>query len=175
VRFAEVAQLEVAFDQTGGVLGQIDPAGIADLLDARGQADDVALRRVFHAQIIADRADDHLTGVQSDTHQEGQPVLEPQPIGFGSELLLQPQGGVAGALRVVLVRDRGAEECHDAVAGELADEAFEAFDAVGEDAEEALHDVRERFRIKLCGQLHRALHVGEEYRDLFALAFERRA
>ena len=75
-------------------------------------------------------------------------------------------------LGMVLVRDRCAEQRHDAVAGELVDEALEALDAVGEDAEEALHDPRERFRIELPGQLHRALHVGEQDGDLLALAFD---
>src|SRR2546428_97725 len=79
---------------------------------------------------------------------------------------------VAGALRVVLVRDRGAEERHNAVAGELVDEALEALNAVGEDAEEALHDVRPHFGVELLGQVHRALHVGEEDRHLLALALE---
>jgi len=43
------------------------------------------------------------------------------------------QRRIAGPLRVVLVRDRRAEERHDAVAGELVDESLRALDALGED------------------------------------------
>ena len=73
---------------------------------------------------------------------------------------------------MILVRDRRAEERHDAVAGELVDEALEALDALGEDREEALHDAAPLLRVELLGELHRALHVGEEHRHLLALAFE---
>ena len=82
------------------------------------------------------------------------------------------QRRVTGALGVVLVRDRRAEERHDAVAGELVDRALEAVHAVGEDREEAVHDLVPLFGIDLLGELHRALHVGEQHRDLLALAFE---
>ena len=80
---------------------------------------------------------------------------------------------VAGALRVILVRDRRPEECHGAVPDELVDEALEALDAVAEDEEEALHDLRPRLRVEVLRQLHRTLHVDEEDADLLALALDR--
>jgi TRAP-type mannitol/chloroaromatic compound transport system substrate-binding protein len=46
-------------------------------------------------------------------------------------------------------------------------------EAVAEDAEEALHDLRPRLGVELLRQLHRALHVGEEDGDLLALALDR--
>ena len=73
---------------------------------------------------------------------------------------------------MILVRDRRAEQRHDAVAGVLVDDALEAMHAVGEDLEEAVHDRAPLLRIELLGQLHRALHVGEQHGDLLALAFE---
>ena len=75
---------------------------------------------------------------------------------------------------MVLVRDRRAEERHDAVAGVLVDRALEAVHAVGEDLEEALEDRVPLLGVDLLGELHRALHVGEEHRHLLALALERR-
>ena len=111
-----------------------------------------------------------LARVQPNACREAQPLCAAQFIGVAPDLIAQMQGGPAGALRVVLVRDRRTEQRHDAVAGELVDEALEAFDTVGQDAKEALHDLRESFRIELLGQLHRALHVGEEDGDLLALA-----
>jgi len=80
------------------------------------------------------------------------------------DLVAEVQRRIAGALCVVLVRDRRPEERHDAVARELVDEALEALDAFRQDAEEALHDLRPRFRVELLCKLHRALHVGEHHR-----------
>ena len=80
--------------------------------------------------------------------------------------------GEAGAPRVILVRDRRSEQRHDAVAGVLIHRALEAVNAVGEYLEEAVQDLVPLFRIELLGQIHRALHVGEEHRHLLALAFE---
>ena len=94
--------------------------------------------------------------------------------GVRAKLLLQMQGRVAGALGVILVRDRRAEQRHDAVAGVLVDGALEAVHALGEDREEAIHDLVPLLRVELLGELHRALHVGEEHGHLLALAFRRR-
>jgi hypothetical protein len=80
--------------------------------------------------------------------------------------------GVAGALRVVLVRDRRAEEGHDAVAGVLVDRALEAMDPLGEELEEAVHDPVPCLGVELLGEAHRALHVGEEHGHVLALALE---
>jgi hypothetical protein len=91
---------------------------------------------------------------------------------MGAQRLAQHQRRVAGALRVIFVRDRCAEERHDAVAGELVHRAFEPMHAVGEDGNEALHDVMPFLRIELLGELHRALHVGEQHGHLLALALE---
>ena len=73
---------------------------------------------------------------------------------------------------MVLVRDRCAEERHDAVAGVLVHGALEAVHAVGEDVEEAVHDPVPRLGVDLLRQLHRAPHVGEEDGHLLALALE---
>jgi hypothetical protein len=45
-------------------------------------------------------------------------------------------------------------------------------DALGEDREEAIHDLVPFLRIYLLGEIHRALHVGEKHRDLLALALD---
>ena len=52
------------------------------------------------------------------------------------------------------------------------DRALEAVNALGKDLEEAIHDLVPLLGIDLLGELHRALHVGEEHRHLLALAFE---
>src|SRR5262249_48745837 len=61
---ADLSQLEEARHQRGRVPRQEDFAGLGDLLRARRQPDRMALRRVVHAQIVADLADDDLAGVE---------------------------------------------------------------------------------------------------------------
>ena len=86
------------------------------------------------------------------------------------DVVEHPQRRVAGAPGVVLVGDRGAEDGHDPVAGEFVDGALEAAHVVGEDREEALHDLAPLLGVVLLGKVHRALDVGEEHGDLLALA-----
>ena len=84
------------------------------------------------------------------------------------------QRGEAGPGGVVLVRDRRPEQRHDPVAGELVDGALEPPDALGEQREEALHDLTPLLGIGLLGHVHRAHDVGEQDGHLLALAVERR-
>jgi hypothetical protein len=74
---------------------------------------------------------------------------------------------------MILVPDRGGEEGHDTVAGELIDRALESVHALGEDLEEVVEDLMPLFRVEQLGQLHRPLHVGEKPRHLLPLAFKR--
>ena len=137
----QVAEPEEPLHQPRGVLGEVDAIGLGELLHARGQADGVALRRVVHAQVVADLADHDLAGVEAHAHGEvAGRAARAQVLRHSAQLLAQVQGRVAGALRVVLVRDRRAEQRHDAVAGVLVHRALEAMHAVGEDLEEAVED-----------------------------------
>src|SRR4029434_3046318 len=76
----------------------------------------------------------------------------------------------AGTLGVVLVRERGAEQRHHPVTGELDDRALEACHTLGEELEETVHDAVPVLGVELLGELHRALHVGEEHGHLLSLA-----
>ena len=138
LRAAQVLQLEVALDEPRRVLRETDVPGLGERLHALRQADDVALRRVVHAQVVADAADHHLARIEADADAERHAVLRAHLVGVLAHRVAQVQRGVAGALRVVLMRDRRAEERHDAVAGVLVHGAFEALHAVGEDREEAV-------------------------------------
>ncbi len=130
------------------------------------------LRRVVHAQIVADPADHHLARVQADAHAERDAVARAHLVGVFAHGVPQMQRRIAGPLRMILVGDRRAEQRHDAVAGVLVDRALEAMHPVGEDLEEAVEDLVPIFRVELLGQIHRALHVGEQHRHLLPLAFE---
>ena len=59
---------------------------------------------------------------------------------------------MAGALGVVLVGERRAEEGHDAIAGELVDRTLVAVDLGHEDLETAVQDLVDLLRVQLLGQ-----------------------
>jgi hypothetical protein len=175
LHLAQIVEREVSFNVRCGMRREVDLAGLGDLLHARRETDGVSLRGVVHVQVVADLADDHFTGVEPKAYREVQPAAQAQLIGVGAQPIHKMQRGIAGAARMILVCEGRPEERHDAVAGEFVDEALEALDPIGEDLEKAVHDLRLIFRIELLRQLHRALDVGEEYRDLLAFTFERGA
>jgi hypothetical protein len=76
---------------------------------------------------------------------------------------------------VVLVGDRRAEEGHDAVAGELIDRALVAMHGAGEELEAAVHDRVDGLWIEALRERAEPHDIGEEHRDLLALALERAA
>ena len=172
-RRPEVAQGEEPRDQLRGALGQEGPAGLGQLLHPLREPHRVALRRVVHAEVVADLADHHLARVEAHADGEADAARGPQLVRVASDLVTEMERRPARALGVVLVRDRRPEERHDAVAGVLVHRALEAVHALGQQLEEAVHDPVPLFGIELLRQLHRALHVGEEHRHLLALAFER--
>ena len=74
---------------------------------------------------------------------------------------------------MVLVGERRAEQRHDAVAHDLVHGALVAVHRLHHALE---HRIEERARllgVAVGEQLHRALEVGEEHRDLLALALQR--
>ncbi len=146
--------------------------GGGELLHALRQAHGVTLGGVVHAQVVADLADDHVARVEADARLEVQAVLAAQLLAERAQGVAQVQRRVAGPLRVVLVRDGRPEERHDAVPRVLVDGPLEAMHTVGQDLEEAVEDRVPDLRIQSLGQLHRALHVGEEHRHLLALTLQ---
>ena len=169
---SQVLQLEVALDEPRRVLGETDVPRLGQRLHQLRQADRMSLRRVVHAQIIADPTDHHFAGVEADAHTERDAVPHTHLVGIFAHGVAQREGGVARPLGVILVRNRRAEQGHDAVARVLVHRTLEAMNPAGEDLEEAIEDLVPRFWIELLGQLHRSFHVGEKHRHLFALALE---
>ena len=170
---AAVVEVEEARRQPRGLLGHRDAARGGQLLDPGGQPDDVALGGVVHAKVVADPPHHDLAGVQAHPHRELEPALAAHVLGERAELVRQVQGGRTGPLGMVLVRDRGAEQRHDAVAGVLVDGALVAVNAVRQDPEEAIEEAVPFLGIDALGELHRAGHVGEEHGDQLALSPER--
>ena len=91
-------------------------------------------------------------------------------LGVRADRLLHPQRGVAGPHRVVLVGERRAEERHDPVAHHLVDGALVAVDGLHHPLEDGVEELARLLGVAVGEQLHRALEVGEEHRDLLALA-----
>ena len=103
----------------------------------------------------------------------GTPSTVRTPVGVSLHRLLHPQRGVAGAHRVVLVRQRRAEQRHDPVAHHLVDGALVAVDGLHHVLEHGVEELAGLLGIAVGEQLHRALEVGEEDGHLLALALER--
>src|SRR5262249_16296173 len=69
-------------------------------------------------------------------------------------------------------RQGRAEEGHDAVSHHLIDRPFIVMDGFHHSLEDGIQQLPRLLGIPVGEQLHRALEVGEEHRDLLALTFE---
>jgi hypothetical protein len=172
-RRAQISKLEEAADESSRVLRQVDAVSRGDLLHARGQPDGVTVRRVVHAQVVADPPHDHLAGVETDADTEAEPALQAELVRVAPQLLAKLERRVAGALRVVFVCDRSPEQGHDPVSRVLVHGSLEAVHAAGENAQEAIEDAVPLLGIDLLRECQRALHIGEEHRHLLPLPLER--
>jgi hypothetical protein len=133
----------------------------------------VPLCGVVHAQVVADPPHDHLPGVQAHSHGELEGALASNVCGERAEFTRHIEGGRTGALGVVLVGDRGAEERHDPVTRVLVDGPLVSVDAARKDPEQAIEQAMPLFGIDALRELHRAHDVGEEDGDQLALTPQR--
>ena len=108
-----------------------------------------------------------------DLHVES--LLAPQLLGIPADGVLHRQGRVAGPHRVVLVRQRRAEERHDPVAQHLVHRALVAVDGLHQPFQDGVEQTPRLLRIAVSQELHRPLQVREQHRDLLALALDRLA
>ena len=127
---------------------------------------------VVHAEVAADGADDDLAGVQADADVSADGLGAPERLGVAGHGRLHLQRRIAGAHGVVLVGQRRAEQRHDPVAHHLVDGALVAVDGLHHALEHRVEELPRLLRVPIGEELHRALQVGEEDRDLLALAFE---
>src|SRR3989441_7555977 len=171
----EVQRLEVPADRLVRRLGDDHTSGARGLLHARREVRRVADRGVVHPEIVADPAHDDGPRVDADPHLQTEAALGLELLRVIAERLLDSERRVDGAPRSVRVGDRRAEERHDAAARVLVDRALEPVDLRSDQLEAALDDAVHVLRIELLGERREPRHVGEEDRDLAALALERRA
>ncbi len=140
-------------------------AGTGRGLEPAGGVDDVAHRRGRAAG--AQGADQDLAGVDPDAHlHPGQRVRPARPpTGDRGQGGLHAQRGADGALRVVLVGDRGPEQGEDAVADDLVDPTPELGDVGDQELEPGVDQPLHPFGVERLGQAGEADDVGEHDGD----------
>ena len=141
-------------------------------LDAGGDVYAVADDRVVEAAGGADVAGDDAGGVDADADGEGRSALGGE---FGVEGFqggFHREGGGEGAVGVVAVGHRGAEEGHDRVADKLVDDAAVGFEGGAHAVEVAVEEGEEFGGGELLAEGGEAAEIGEEDGDLAFLATE---
>ena len=123
-------------------------------------------------QITADGAHDNLARVQADPDADGDAFLAAHAFGVSLHGLLHPERRIARPHGVIFMGERRAEERHDPVAHDLVDRAFVAVDGLHHPFEDGIENLARLLGVAVGEQLHGALEVSEEDRDLLALAFQ---
>ena len=165
---------DVALHELQRLAGEQGAARLRELLHARGEVRGLPDRGVVHVQIAADGAYHDLARVDPDPYAHRHRQAR-DPGHVAPDRVLHPQRRVAGAKRVILVRQRRAEEGHDPVAQDLVDGALVVVDRLHQGFEDRVEDLPRFLRIPVGQELERALQIGEEHGDLLALAPERLA
>ncbi len=138
-------------------------AGARRALKPGGDVHGVARDRVG----LADRASQHLAGVDADAQLEAHVVR--QLLVHLDHGVLHPEARAHGALGVVLVGHGRAEEGHHVVADELVDGAAVALDLGAEPHQHAVDERLHALGIEALGERGVARQVGEQHGHLAPL------
>ena len=137
-------------------------------LHALGQADLFADRGV-PGSTRADLPGDHLPGVQPDPQLKIHTVPLADLLGQITDGSVDVQGGPARPQGVVLQGERGTEDGHDPVAGELVQRAAVAAHHRRCPVEQPGHDLPQPLGPDRLRDVHRMHDVGEQHRHLLVL------
>src|SRR5208282_5987012 len=111
-------QREVSFDQASRAFGDYGCTRIGQGLHPRGQVGSMTPRCVLGlTRSGSTRSYYHLPGVHPDPNLNWRAAVGAQLLSVAANFFLHAQRRVQGALRMVLVRVRRAEQREDAVAG----------------------------------------------------------
>ena len=113
---------------------------------------------------------DDFARVQTNPEKQFHVVSQSHFAGQLSGDRLDFQCGKTCAQRVILERDRGAEHCHQTVAGELVDRPLVPLNHRGRPVEDSTYDFAPSLGVQCGGQLHRSHDVREQDGDLLSLA-----
>ena len=129
-RGAACRHLHEALGEGERVRRQQDRPRSGHLLHPRGQVRGVTDRRVVHVEVRADGADHDVARVQAHADLDRDPVTVKHLLRVALHRFLHSQGRIAGAHRVILVRERRPEKGHDPVAHHLVHRAPVAVDGL---------------------------------------------
>jgi hypothetical protein len=158
------------------VARDLDGTGLGGLLHARCEMGRHAHRRVADGQIVVDRSDHNFTRVEADPKPD-----RPRRIVRGAlrspapYRVLHVERGATRPERMVLMGDRRAEDGHDPIAQHLVHGALIGMHGIDHDLLERIEQPAGLLRIQVPDELGRALDVGEQDGDLFALSLDRGA
>jgi hypothetical protein len=117
-----------------------------------------------------DRADHDFAGVDTDAALDRAATVGNHSRRIPFKVLLHPECRIERTLRMVLVGDRGAEQCEDAVAGRLNHIAVVAMRGVDHQLQRRIDDRAGLLGVEVFHQFGRALDVSEQRRHRLALA-----
>ena len=165
-------ELEVALAQSLRRLTGRDRTRRRRGLHPRREIRHMTDRRVFGMASSLDRPYHHFARVHSHAGFDRNLALGTQTVGIATQLLLHRQRRMKCALRMILVRDRRAEDCEDAVAGRLRNVAAVTMHRCHHKLQHRVDDRARLLGIEIAHQLGRAFYVGEQGGDGLALAIE---
>src|SRR5262249_42810294 len=128
---------------------------------------------VVHMKITPDCPHNYLAGVKPHADLHIRTVSAPRVIGVTLHRFLHPKRGIAGAYRVIFMRDWRPEERHDAIAHHLVYGPFVVVDGLNHQFENGIKSLSRVFGVPVGQELHRAFEVGKQDRDLLTFTFER--
>jgi hypothetical protein len=170
---AERAREDVAFHERERLRRQQDRPGHRHLLHAGSEVCRLPDGGVVHVEVAADRAHHDFSGVQPDPDVHGDAQCAVDLLRVLPDALLHAQRGIAGAHRVLLVRDGRAEERHHAVAQHLVDRALVVVDRLDHALEHRVQQAPRILGVAIGQQLHRTLEIREQHGHVLALALQR--
>ena len=144
--------------------------GAAGLLHPGGDVHRVAHRRVLLAVRRPDLPDDDRPRVDPDADVQVEAPLVREPLAERRDRGDDLEPRHHRALRVVLVRGRGAEEGEDRVAHQAGDRALVADDRLDQPLVGGVHHLGPVLGVELLGHRGRAADVAEQHRDDAPLA-----
>jgi hypothetical protein len=157
--------------QPEGVGRQEDAPSGGELFHAGREMRCLAHGRVIHVQIIADRPHHDCAGVETDAHLHGDAMGAARFVGIGPDRGLHGEGRIAGPEGMVLMRNRGAEQRHNAIPHDLVDRPLVAVHGRHHAFQDGIEELPGLLRITVSQEFHRALEVRKQHRDLLAFPF----
>jgi hypothetical protein len=157
--------IEEAPHQSLGGFADEHRAWFRQRLKPRGEVRGVADRRVVGLEIAADRADHHWTGVDADAHEKLGALPAANLLGELHDGVADRQRGRDRAVGRVLVGDRCAEQSHEAVAGDLVDDALDPVDFTEGEPQVLVQQIMVLLGVEPLGDRGRPNEVAEEDRD----------